>query len=116
MDREIIIVLVPPGIERLDDVFCGCGLPDLAWQAIKEELDRVSQEHAKRSYLKDAGEWYVVAYLLDHLGLTEHGGSVGAAWLTIEGERALAFLNQWGTSWHENNAVEFIDSKNCRLN
>lgn len=32
-------------------------------------------------------------YMLDALGLTEHGGYVGGCWLTAEGERVLALLD-----------------------
>jgi hypothetical protein len=35
---------------------------------------------------------WLTAYLCDALGWTEHGGGVGGAWLTDEGERALSNL------------------------
>lgn len=38
--------------------------------------------------------YYVFAYTLDAIGLTEHGSGIGSAWLTEEGEMFLWLLNQ----------------------
>ncbi len=41
--------------------------------------------------------------MLDHAALTEHGGSVGGAWLTERGKRVLAALHAPGAieEWSE---------------
>ena len=91
-------VVVPVGIKRLNGVFCGCGNPEMAWGEVRLHLtSRREADYGQRFDGKD----YIIAYLLDHYGLTEHGGNVGGAWLTDEGVDALEFLEKYGDSWDD---------------
>lgn len=42
---------------------------------------------------KEPGVFYLLAGLLDSLGLAEHGGSIRHPWLTADGARLLSALN-----------------------
>jgi len=53
-----------------------------AWAKRAKQLEEMLPGPLGLSYL----------YMLDHLGLTEHGGSVGGSWLSEEGEKALELL------------------------
>lgn len=87
--------------------WCGCGMPEAAAAWLRRALEaHPSYEHqaVQRSvWGEDAGREYVLRYLLDHAAFTEHGGSVGGAWLTERGERVLAALQVPGAidAWHE---------------
>lgn len=80
--------------------FCGCGDHDeverqffdylngtAEWWRIVKETEPRWDEYPPRP---DAD--YLTMYLCDALGWTEHGGSVGGAWLTDDGRKALANL------------------------
>jgi hypothetical protein len=114
-----VVVVVPQGVEALDAMFCGCGRPDLAWEAALAELKRCGDERVERpAGDRDSGEWWVLAYLLSHLGLTEHGSSVASAWLDDPGREAITFLEKWGCDWQNEEAhpaVWFENSKGRRL-
>ena len=84
--------------------WCGCGDPELAQKVVKDYLNIITE----RDYNKQK-ELYqekfncknvysnplllCLAYTLDSVGFTEHGSSVGGAWLTEEGKMFLWLLN-----------------------
>jgi hypothetical protein len=73
----------------LSDRFCGCGSPEAASGALLRLL-RLHPLHENRAefdaWMPDDGIEYLLLYMLDGWGLTEHGGSVAYAWLTSTGE------------------------------
>jgi len=81
--------------------FCGCGRPEDALRFLRDLLAEIGREGDAENRWKrisDAaggqqkpGMDYFVFYQLDHLGLTDHGGSV-PGWLSDRGEAWLAFL------------------------
>lgn len=79
----------------LDEHFCGCGSPPDAYGALLRLL-RLHPLHSNRAafdeWITDSGVEYLLLYWLDHAGLTEHGGTVGGAWLTPKGESVCAAL------------------------
>lgn len=103
-----IQVTVPDGIAKVADVFCGCGSPCDAWVEVHKELKRCGTEGDAKQAPNDSGLWYIMAYLLDHSGLTEHGTSIRWAWLTADGAAALAFLDEWGSEWPEHESADFV--------
>ena len=81
--------------------WCGCGDPDAAQLCIRDYLEAISEFKLKQERLKQYfGVEYVydnrlllcLAYMLDAVGFTEHGGSVGGAWLTDVGKMFLLCL------------------------
>ena len=105
-------VVVPSGFGQLQSMFCGCGDPDAAWGEVLKELERLVAVH-KQGFDKQEAEpersglWYILAYLLDFVGLTEHGSTIHYAWLTDEGTAALEFLQKYGLLWQEDNQYDF---------
>ncbi len=83
--------------------FCGCGT-DADWSVTRQLLERAEDHDKNGSFyrLKEGqssplDEWIEFgAKVLDSWGLTEHGSSIGWAWLTLEGERLLAFIRDVG--------------------
>ncbi len=79
----------------LGEWFCGCGSPELAAQRLLDILklhplfDHRSEFDA---IIPDDGVQMLMLYTLDHLELTEHGGSVGGGWLTDTGKAVLGAL------------------------
>lgn len=87
---------------------CGCGLPEqnlLYIRDVLRHINRLKEFHEKQiSYdeWKAAGRQimhteqieYFTYYVLDSLGLTEHGGSV-PGWLTKKGEDLLSDLEEY---------------------
>ena len=91
---------------------CGCGSPYLVDQSmftylkgVKTYRDEVGSvpfgtfDYVTKSpkspyfpYGLEESHAYLLAYVADMLGWTEHGMSVGGAWLTDDGEEALAVL------------------------
>jgi hypothetical protein len=73
----------------LEGQLCGCESPETACAAYLRLL-RLHPAYDHRDELKelipDYGIRLLVMYRLDHDGLTEHGGAVGGAWLTVKGE------------------------------
>ncbi len=67
--------------------WCGCGTGDRVDEMM---LAYLGQSGPVLHFGDDAG--MLVAYMADALGWTEHGGSIGGAWLTEDGEQALANL------------------------
>jgi hypothetical protein len=74
---------------------CGCGSTEDAWERLRQIL-ALHPLHKNRPAFKalipDDGLQTLVLYFLAHLGLTEHGGSVGGGWLSEKGEAVLAAL------------------------
>jgi len=75
--------------------FCGCGDPLSAMQFLYKVL-KLAPFHQDWKLVRDLfpndGMYHFVLYQLNHLGLMEHGGSVGGGWLTERGELALKLL------------------------
>lgn len=72
--------------------FCSCGNPWKATEYIKKYLTEISKDMDKRGDLESDVAYWLTAYLCDAHGLTEHGGSVGGAWLTELGKEWLEKL------------------------
>jgi hypothetical protein len=80
--------------------FCGCGIPEemtvhignlLA--AIRERSDsKYTIDHIEEIAGSEMAYWFAM-YVLDAMGLTEHGGSVGGCWLTEKGKKLLEEIN-----------------------
>lgn len=83
---------------------CGCGMPEEAFNFCRDVLacfDRrgchdnpptkewIDAEAAVEAIIKarPSEAAHVLAHLLTHLDLLEHGGSVSGSWLTDDGER-----------------------------
>jgi hypothetical protein len=77
---------------------CGCGLPEKAFNLCRDVLcafdrrgchDWIDAEAAVEALIKERADEtaHVLAHLLNHLGLIEHGGTVGGSWLTDDGKR-----------------------------
>jgi hypothetical protein len=76
--------------------FCGCGLPDETRDWLADILSAIdSKEFNDIEKAVKEKPWLATAflmYVLDAAGYTEHGSSVGRAWLTDKGKEALAKL------------------------
>lgn len=66
--------------------FCGCGDPEATAAWLLAELKVLR-------YPDTPAEWFI-AYQFDNLGLTEHGTSVGASWLTDKGKEVVRRLEE----------------------
>lgn len=100
--------LLPLSIAKIDSCFCGCGDPEAAWGWVLTYLLGLKL-HAPPNEPESGAEW-VAIYLMDHLGMTEHGSCLHGAWLTDSGEEALAFLVEHGSGWQESNSAGWIDA------
>lgn len=81
------------------DYFCGCGSPEVACRTIMRllELHPLHEPGHKaelRCLVSDTGVEYLLLYQLDHMELTEHGGSIHGAWLSPKGEAVLQGLRR----------------------
>lgn len=87
--------------------WCGCGLPDVAKMTVRDFLwalhgdvdhwEKREERFLEKFGVKDVYEnnlLLCLAYALDAAELTEHGGSIGGAWLTEEGRMFLWLLEQ----------------------
>ena len=99
---------------------CGCGVPEGTYEAIRLYLqirknwyeDKIEYVEVNRRYLTDlhiddadelqSGILQFMMYVLDDIGFTDHGSSIGGCWLTDDGERLLTVLN----AWHEDRTKE----------
>jgi hypothetical protein len=91
--------------------FCGCGLPTEAMVFLRDVLQVLNGKQGVdfKSFdaklgelgLPDGGLRYFVFYMIDHLGLTEHGGSVNGAWLTDKGRDVLAHIEKYGSDYRQ---------------
>ena len=74
--------------------WCGCGEPEAVDRMMLAYLESRAVEDwpkpAPAGVSKDAA--LLLAYLADDLGWTEHGPSIGGAWLTDDGRDALLNL------------------------
>jgi hypothetical protein len=78
---------------------CGCGDQDRLRELLVQYLSLVAERVPEADWtaiwhrleaMGDAG--MLLSFVCDAAGWTEHGGSVGGAWLTDEGRAALADL------------------------
>lgn len=79
--------------------WCGCDRP--------EEVDRMMLAYLEARAVEDFPKPHpegvsedaetLLAYIADQLGWTEHGGSVGGAWLSPAGETALNNLRRYAS-------------------
>lgn len=81
--------------------FCGCGSPDAVVKAMRDYMNRVRTytnlvhqpgplpDGIERPVPDDDLAALLLAYIADHLGFTDHGGSVYGAWITDAGSRWL---------------------------
>lgn len=75
--------------------FCPCGAPWEVATYIRDYLTEISKDRDKRDNLKQDAAYWMAAYLCDAHGLTEHGGSVGGAWITEYGKWWLEKLKSY---------------------
>ena len=79
--------------------FCWCGRPAAALLSLRSILQLHDGPNGNLSLpgidalVPDEGTQYLILYWLDAQDLTEHGGSVGGAWLTDLGKSVLEFLS-----------------------
>lgn len=93
--------------DLLDEVpLCGCGLPEGVLRLYHDQLKVTARaypdspdwpDYRDRVDAADGIEklFHVVAYVLDAIEATEHGGNVSGAWLTDKGKRLLAILDRY---------------------
>lgn len=108
----------PEDVDRWNELtslipLCGCGKPSDTMryvisilQAIRDRSDSgwiymSGMAFHRAFHLPVTADGYVdhlagyfLLYMLDHLGLTEHGGNVMACWLTEKGHRAIDLYTQ----------------------
>lgn len=97
----------------LDQWFCGCGSPKDAAGALLHLLclhPLYENRGEMNAWLGDAGDGveYLLLYMLDHLELTEHGGTVGGGWLTEKGEKVRDALKR-----EEGDGFEALFEQHC---
>lgn len=95
----------------LDEWFCGCGSPEDAAGALLRllGLHPLHDHRAEfKEYVPDDGIEMLLLYMLDRLELTEHGGTVGGAWLTAKGEAVRDALAR-----EEADEFERLSESNC---
>ena len=85
---------------------CGCGVPEDAYNFCREALEcfdrRGCHDHpptrdwinaedalARLVQARPHDTAHVLAHLLNHFNLLEHGGGVGGSWLTEDGQRII---------------------------
>lgn len=73
--------------------WCGCGDNERVDELMLRYLDSVPSWERPASDLS-ADEHLLLAYVADSAGWTEHGGSVGGAWLTPSGELVRSRLRE----------------------
>jgi len=86
-----------------DHHFCGCGAPGEAYKYLRDVLNMIpagsdddwdGKYEKREEYFKDIpGIGYFTYYMIDNMGLTEHGGSV-PGWLTEKGIELRDMLNE----------------------
>ena len=79
---------------------CACG-SSAHWECLLDLLAE-AENHSDRGFYRD--KWFEFgAKVLDGWALLEHGGAIGFAWLTCDGELLLEFLRDFGTEDHDLN-------------
>lgn len=82
--------------------FCGCGMPSsvlrLMTAALKTRLtstSRLTDLQQIRELVKkhDEEAAFLIQYVLDSAGLTEHGSGIGCAWPTAEGQEFVEYVD-----------------------
>lgn len=95
--------------------FCGCGRPQDTMEFIRGFLNSIYDKFSKElSYYEQQdnlkhvfefenkdkeltntqyGVYQFIANYLDEIGILEHGGSIGGAWLSSEGKQLRDWLN-----------------------
>lgn len=101
--------LLPAPVAKLHDIMCGCGDPEAVWAWVLAYLR--GMDGRVDAWKPETGPDYLAAYLLDDLGLTEHGTTIRASWLTPLGRQTLAFLEENGADWPEKGW--WIDADGC---
>jgi len=96
--------LLPRGMKHIAQIFCGCATPENTWYPILAELERLEREEFKH-------EDDLASAIVDHTGLSAHGGSIRGGWLTVAGVEALAFLREYGIDWGDKGP--FVDDDGC---
>lgn len=92
---------------------CGCGIPENTYEVIRKLLtirkewqdNKLEYKYIEKRYANDLhlnmnnednyGMWQFMMYMLNEVGILEHGSGIGGSWLTKEGEMYLYVLNQW---------------------
>lgn len=85
---------------------CGCNMPWEAYNLVRDILAHFAQDHADRDYheidrlVGHPGAVHLVLCQLDNVGLLEHAGTIGGAWLTEKGRCALEWMrrHEWESS------------------
>lgn len=92
-------------------MLCGCGDPELVITKMRdllrhfennetrerdlEELGKLMELEPGTGYPQTADGWLWL-YVLTHMGLIEHGGSVATSWMLGTGSRVLEALEKYG--------------------
>ena len=81
--------------------FCNCGSPQIVIEKmheilkiLKEPINLDIDDKLVEAVGNDLGSYWLWLYVLDQLGLTDHGVSVGCSWLSPKGESLLEKLNE----------------------
>ena len=78
----------------IPDLWCGCGRPERAYEWVRDALRAVPREQHQAFWAAyPEGAQAILFSVLDRMGLVEHGGAWYSAWLTPEGQRVLAILD-----------------------
>ena len=79
---------LPEGVVEFYELMCGCGSPILCWDALFTLLQDETFYHID----DDKPFELFFHYVVDHLKFTDHGTSIGGAWITPKGKEVLAWL------------------------
>jgi hypothetical protein len=104
---------LPDGMMELSKLCCGCGVPEMFYEAALEALEFFAADHAARDYQWVYAEKfrYLAINALDSADLLEHGSTIAGSWLTDRGREALAFLRAHGKDWESKGP--WLDSEGC---
>lgn len=89
--------------------WCQCGNPEDVTAAIMQYLEIIASDERFDFENNDESRrilWYFLAYIADYLDWTDHGGSVGRAWLTDTGREALRRYSAKNSAPGEMEAIE----------
>ena len=109
---------LPAGILRAARRICGCGRTEEAWHYLHCVLRHAAIPHEVRPRGNSPLEptacdgWFAL-YMVDGLGLIEHGCTICGSWLTDDGEVALAFLDIYGHEWDTKPIHNWVDDDDC---
>lgn len=76
--------------------WCGCDTPEAVDVMMRAYLATMRTDAFPRPRPEgvDDGAWMLLRYMADGLGWTEHGTTVGGAWLTDKGAAVLARMDE----------------------